>query len=158
MHLLCALGVYTGMRKNELANARWSWIDFKGRGRILIQNEGRFQTKSGKPRKISMSSRLRAILERYDEDGDRYILAPDNSPKKSTTQYRTDFTWAFDTVKEAAGVDWITPHKLRHTFASQHAIAGVSLYKIGTWLGHADMKATQIYAHLSPDDDDIDSF
>ena len=76
MHLLCALGVYTGMRKNELANARWSWIDFKGRGRILIQNEGRFQTKSGKPRKISMSSRLRAILERYDEDGDRYILAP----------------------------------------------------------------------------------
>ena len=41
-------------------------------------------------------------------------------------------------------------HEFRHTFASRLAQEGVSLYKICKWLGHADMKTTQIYAHFAP--------
>jgi len=59
-------------------------------------------------------------------------------------------------VCKQAGVPWVTPHVLRHTFASQLAMAGVSLYKISQWLGHSDFKTTQIYAHLQASDDDID--
>ena len=59
---------------------------------------------------------------------------------------------------KAAGVEWCTPHSLRHTFASQLAIKGVSLYKISKWLGHADFKTTQIYAHLQAHDEDINRF
>ncbi|MEW6238588.1 MAG: tyrosine-type recombinase/integrase [Candidatus Omnitrophota bacterium] len=53
-------------------------------------------------------------------------------------------------------MEGITPHVLRHTFASQLAIAGVSLYKVQTWLGHRDAATTQIYAHLQATDSDIE--
>jgi len=52
----------------------------------------------------------------------------------------------------------VTTHKLRHTFASQLAIGGVSIYKIKQWMGHSDIKTTEVYAHLSPEDDDINAF
>jgi len=65
---------------------------------------------------------------------------------------------AFKSVVVAAGVPWCTAHMLRHTFASQLAMAGVSLYKIKSWLGHASVTTTEIYAHLAPVDEDIDAF
>lgn len=156
LYMLVALGIFTGMRKNELINARWGWIDFKGGGRILVQSEGRFRTKSGRDRKIPLNTRLRGILEEHKGAPGEFIVYPD-MPEKSgaETVYRVDFTEAFRTVVKDAKLKDVTPHVLRHTFASQLAIAGVSLYKISTWLGHASIVTTQIYAHLAPDDDDI---
>lgn len=157
MYLLTALGIFTGMRKNELINARWGWIDFKGGGRILVQSAGRFRTKSGRDRKIPLNSRLRGILQEYQSDNPAEFIVYPNMPEKdgAETSYRVDFTEAFRTVVTTAGLADVTPHVLRHTFASQLAIAGVSIFKISAWLGHASVVTTQIYAHLSPDDDDI---
>jgi len=160
MHLIMALGVFAGLRKNEIVNARWSWVDFAGQGRILIQPEGRFTTKNGQARKVPMTARLRPILERYRaDDGAEFIIYPEQPEKTGTeTTYRVDFTEAFATVIRNAGLEAVTPHTLRHTFASQLAIAGVSLFKIQTWLGHSDPKTTLIYSHLCPEDSDIDRF
>lgn len=160
MHLLFAIGLFCGLRKNELINAKWNWIDFKGAGRVLVKSSGRFRTKCGKDRKVPLSKRLRPILERYAvHSPDGFILYPEQAEKDGTeTKYRVDFTDAFRRICKAAGVEWVTPHRLRHTFASQLAIAGVSIYKISNWMGHADVKTTMIYAHLSPDDDDINAF
>ena len=69
--------------------------------------------------------------------------------------YRYQFLSAFNTVAEAAGVEWVTPHILRHTFASQLAIKGVSIFKISKWLGHSDVKTTMIYAHLADYDEEV---
>jgi integrase len=158
MHLLIALGVYAGLRKNELINALWTWTDFTGSGRIFVQSNGTFKTKSGRDRKVPMNAKLRTILEGY-EKGDGFILYPEQEEREgSETTYRVDITRAFGKVSREAGLEWVTPHKLRHTFASQLAIAGVSLYKIGAWLGHRDVQTTQIYAHLSPEDEDINRF
>jgi site-specific recombinase XerD len=41
-------------------------------------------------------------------------------------------------------------HDLRHSFASFLAQSGVSLYVISKLLGHSDIKTTEIYAHLTP--------
>ena len=107
-----------------------------------------------------MSRRLKAILEEYRPDsGDAYVSYPSYPDKTgSGTSYRVDFTEAFRNVCRNTGLDWVTPHKLRHTFASRHAIAGTSIYKIKQWMGHSNIKTTEVYAHLSPDDEDIDSF
>jgi site-specific recombinase XerD len=104
-----------------------------------------------------LNSRLRGILQEYQSDNPAEFIVYPNMPEKdgAETSYRVDFTEAFRTVVTTAGLADVTPHVLRHTFASQLAIAGVSIFKISAWLGHASVVTTQIYAHLSPDDDDI---
>lgn len=49
-----------------------------------------------------------------------------------------------------AGLDrLVSPHVFRHTFASTKAEKGVSPYQLQQWLGHRDIKTTQIYVHMS---------
>jgi integrase/recombinase XerD len=42
----------------------------------------------------------------------------------------------------------ITPHSLRHMFATYKAEHGASPYQLQQWLGHANLNTTQIYVHL----------
>jgi site-specific recombinase XerD len=57
-------------------------------------------------------------------------------------------TYAFHETAKKAGLK-CRLHELRHTYASQRAMAGVDLYTLEELLGQKDIKATQIYAHLS---------
>ena len=43
----------------------------------------------------------------------------------------------------------ISPHSLRHTFATYKAERGVSPYVLREWLGHARLDTTQIYVHMA---------
>ena len=49
-----------------------------------------------------------------------------------------------------AGLPRIRLHDLRRSFASQLVMAGVPLVAVQQYLGHADMKMTMRYSHLSP--------
>jgi integrase len=67
-------------------------------------------------------------------------------------RYRFDFSCRFENYVAAKGVS-ITFHDCRRTFASLHAQAGTSLWKISKWLGD-DIETTQKnYAHLSEQSD-----
>ncbi len=55
---------------------------------------------------------------------------------------------------ERADVTRITFHELRHTFGTRMAAAGVPIRTVQHWMGHADIKTTQIYAHYSPTHDE----
>jgi integrase len=163
MHLVVALGVYAGLRKNEIINARWSWFTLEDGGRVHVANDDHFTTKSARDRQIPLKRELREILERYRAEqpelytDDAYVICPENAPKPHAKGlYRVNFSRAFKTVCKRAGLPGCTLHRLRHSFAAQYAQAGVSLYKIQHWLGHADPAVTQIYAHLAPQDRDID--
>lgn len=49
-----------------------------------------------------------------------------------------------------AGIEHVTPHRLRHVFGSNLADAGSSLDEIAALLGHASMRSSQVYVHPDP--------
>ena len=74
-------------------------------------------------------------------------------------RYRYEPRRAFKAACDAAEVSRATFQILRHTFGSQHAIAGVSIYKISKWMGHSSVDVTsRHYAGLQAYDEDIDRF
>jgi len=75
-------------------------------------------------------------------------------------EFRTlgwEFRDGFEELVIAAKLDVrvISPHAMRHTFASILAQRGVSLFKIAAWMGHSTAQVTELYAHLTAYDDDI---
>ncbi|WP_158095894.1 tyrosine-type recombinase/integrase [Cloacibacillus sp. An23] len=63
-----------------------------------------------------------------------------------------DWNSAFSKLVQAAGLDpKITWYNMRHDFASQLLMAGVSLYTVKELMCHKNITTTQVYAHLAPD-------
>ncbi len=55
--------------------------------------------------------------------------------------------------RRGAGIEKrITPHSLRHTFATHKARQGVNAFQLRDYLGHATVATTQLYVHLSQDE------
>lgn len=156
-HLFFAQCLYAGMRKDEAINARWEWYDLD-KGLIHVVEGHGWTPKTGN-RTLPLHSRLREILGQYGPpaDGQGYLVAPEKAWAKN--RYRFEIRKTFDAVTAAVETEGLTPHVLRHTFASQLAMAGVSLWKISQFLGHSTLRTTQIYAHLRPEgDEDIERF
>lgn len=153
-HLLVACGVYLGLRKAELNALTWANIDFEKKVAHVVNTED-FTTKSGKPRSIPICEELLAILNRYRHVGG-FVLAP-KKKYRGKARYRWEFRQGFVELVIDAKLDVrvISPHAMRHTFASILAQRGVSLFKIAAWMGHSTAQVTELYAHLTAYDDDI---
>jgi integrase len=63
----------------------------------------------------------------------------------------------FKQALDRAEVHRITFHELRHTFGTRMAAAGTPMRTLQYWMGHADSKTTQIYAHYQPSDQEADA-
>lgn len=159
LYQVIATAIFAGLRKRELGWLEWEDVDF-AQGIVLVRNKTKggasFTLKNYEARSVPLHGRLRAVLEearRGRTSG--FCFAPQTKPVPGR-RYRYDFRAAFERVVARAGLSGVTPHTLRHTFASRLVMAGVSIYKVSRWLGHKDLKTTLIYAHLAPRDQDID--
>ena len=144
VYLAIALMALAGLRKGETCYSRWDWIDWPHR-LLIVRNEEDFMTKNRKPRIISMHSQLMDILAAYRQEGGHILESTRTGEEKA--EYRADFKKAFQQVCALADIE-TTPHQLRHSFATRHAIAGTSLHVLAGWLGHSTTWVTQRYAHF----------
>jgi len=139
----------TGMRRGELVNLRVHDLDLP-RGILLIR-EG----KGKKDRDVMLSPRLLEELRSYWRSANpkpETYLFPGKGPHQNA-DVPIDSRSVFDAVQQAAkraGIDKrVHPHTLRHCFATHLLESGADLHTIQLLLGHADLKTTSRYLHMS---------
>lgn len=139
--------LYTGMRMGEIRFLKWESINFS-RDLITVHNHETFTTKSKRSRDIPLHSSLKEELINTRGKPDEYVFL--SKHRQYTKSLLSNNFKAV--VRKAKLNDKYHFHTLRHTFASWLVQAGVSIYEVSKLLGHADIKTTQIYAHLRSDD------
>ena len=147
-------GFDAGLRRNEIVEARVSWFDLKN-GLLHVRKSRTFQPKNKEERTIPLTKRFWRFLERFLKlrEGDKWVLRPE--VEKGKFRYRWDFRRPYTDFMQAQDLRWVTPHIMRHSFASNLATAGVSIFKIAEWLGDDVRVVQRTYAKLAPADGDI---
>ena len=140
----------TGVRVSELVGIKLLDID-KNNNSIKILGKGR------KERIVFFGSYARDILDLYLKDGRRkilkdhqsdYLFLNKNGNKLSARYVRV----IINKVVSHCGIEYhISPHTLRHTFATDMLNAGADLMSVKELLGHSSLNTTSIYTHVSQD-------
>lgn len=150
-HAFFATALQTGMRLGELIALEWGDLDL-ARAQVHVQRSksdgGQTTTpKSGHGRVIPLPSTLVAVLGEHPRHLGSDLVFP-----APTGKHRSPGVPAkpLNYVQKVAGLPPLSVHDLRHSYASQLVMAGVPLKAVQEYLGHADIKTTMRYAHLSP--------
>ncbi len=163
LRVLVLTAAMTGLRQSELLGLRWRDVDW-GAQRIRVRNtftrgehSSRGKSDLSTRRSVPMADRVVAELDRWSR---RSLYTSETSlvfahPQSGNPLDRAKVTRRFQAACVEAGVRAITFHELRHTFATRMAAQGVPLRKLQEWLGHADIKTTQIYMHYAPDEHEV---
>lgn len=144
-------GFHTGMRKLEIVEAVPEWFNLSART-VEIRQTPTFRPKDRDARTVPLTDQFAEFLKRWGL-GAPYVLQPDVVQGKH--RYRFDFRRAFADYMKAEGVPWISPHVMRHSFASICAAKGIDIYRIASWLGDDVRVVQRHYAKLRPDDREI---
>ena len=138
----------TGLRVSELVNLKMENIDFE---QDIIRTYG----KGNKERVIPIGEYAKVYLEKYLNEyryqmlkhGNNEYVFLNNHGKNMTRQ---GFFKIIKSIASDAGINKeISPHILRHSFASHLLKHGADLRTIQELLGHSNVSTTQIYTHIS---------
>lgn len=116
--------------------------------KLLIHGKG------AKERMVPIHDTARATLDKWlalrDDDKSKYVF-PSNAKSGHIT--RDGFFKILKKCAVLSGIDpkRVSPHVLRHSFASHLLAGGANLRAIQTMLGHEDISTTQIYTHVAPE-------
>ena len=143
---LCLELLYgAGLRVSELCALKWRDIDFSRNAATIVG-------KGNKTRFCPFGENAGDLLKKWrgefalSTDSNAYIL---HTPQKKP-MYPRFVQRALARYLAVAGLPAnITPHKLRHTFATHLVNGGVDLRALQEMLGHASLSTTQIYTHLN---------
>lgn len=134
-----------GLRVAEIASLTVHDIDSE-RMVILVR-----RGKGHKDRIVALSPLLLAILREYwREDRPEEVLFPGRDRKRSITT--SAIRRICKRAAHDAGIDRrVSPHTLRHAFATHHLEAGTDLRTLQVLLGHSDLTTTSRYLYVSTD-------
>ena len=132
----------SGLRRSELLNLKLSDVDSK---RMLIRVE---DSKGNKDRLTLLSKTtlndLRVYFKEYRPK--TYLFEGKNGKKYSAQSVLKIVTYAAEKARISARV---TPHILRHSFATHLLESGTDIRQIQVLLGHSSTKTTEIYTHVA---------
>ena len=140
----------SGLRVSELTSLRLPMLNLN-RGAVTVMGKG------AKERMVPMGDQATELLEKYLREG-RPELLPEGAQSSDTlfpgragkpiTRQAFWYRIKHYAARSGLNVD-ITPHGLRHAFATHLVNRGANLRIVQTLLGHSDMSTTQIYTHVA---------
>jgi integrase/recombinase XerD len=137
----------TGLRRAELCRLKVSDVDSK---RMMVRVE---QGKGGIDREVPLSQTLLGTLREYYRwmKPETYLFPGTVNGWRADKPVTEKMAWqAVHEARIRAGITkHVTPHTLRHCFATHLLESGADLRSIQMMLGHSDIEATAIYLHLS---------
>ena len=139
----------TGCRISEMTAVKWGQIDFD-RGTLIVTGKGSKDRLVilGRPALAALSE-----LRKKTEEIDPALAADAADVFRSRRKIRASARFVQRRMKrylaEAGLPTDVTPHKLRHSFATHLLDAGADLRSVQEMLGHASLSTTQIYTHVS---------
>lgn len=130
--------VLTGCRLSEIQTLKWEYVT----AAYLELPD----TKTG-ARRIPLPPAAQAILQALPRERDNpYVIAG-----ALPGHHVTDLQKPWRRIRARAGLDDVRIHDLRHTYASNAVMQGMSLPMVGKLLGHTQIQTTMRYAHLADD-------
>lgn len=138
----------SGLRVSELVGLKVSDVNLESG---FVRTFG----KGAKERLVPIGEKAREAVEEYLSGERLSLLKGKNLPHlflnfRGTALTRQGFWKIIKKYAKTAGIKkTITPHSLRHSFASHLLEAGADLRAVQVMLGHADIATTQIYTHVS---------
>jgi site-specific recombinase XerD len=117
------------------------WWD---RGQIFVK-----KGKNRKDRVVPFSGVLKELLRKYFDEYKPIYWLFEGQDKKHTYSERSVQKVVTNAAKKAGINKHVTPHTLRHCFATHLMDEGTEVRYIQELLGHADIKTTLIYTHVT---------
>jgi integrase/recombinase XerD len=147
-HRTMLLTLYgAGLRRSELCQLKVSHIDSP---RMVLRVE---RGKGGVDREVPLSPTLLTALREYYRwmRPQTYLFPGTKDGWRTDKPITSKVVWeAVRFAARAAGIDRrVSPHTLRHSYATHLLEAGADLRTIQVLLGHADLSHTTVYLHLS---------
>lgn len=153
MFLTAAL---TGLRQSELLGLEWRDVDFVAK-RVRVQRsyvrgnlgqpKSRYSSRSV-PMAPPVAVALRRHLERSQHQDREHLVF--GNPRTGKALSSSAIDQRFKKTLRAAKVREVRFEDLRHTFGTRLAAGGVPIRTIQEWMGHEDIRTTQIYAAYEP--------
>lgn len=144
--LVLLVGLLLGLRVSEIAHLRIEHVDLDERTVLVEQGKG------SKDRVVPIPVRLVGTLAAWIGRRAHGWLFP--SPRSGGPLTERALHKLVVRTARRAGVDRIpvSPHKLRHTYASSALKRGANLRIVQQLLGHASIGTTEIYTHVDVED------
>jgi integrase/recombinase XerD len=137
----------TGLRVSELINLRFSDIDLKNSFLRIIG-------KGSKERLVPFGNKSKFFTDTYLKKRKPCLTVCDHIfiSRLGKKLSRIEFWRQLKNIAKNAGINKnITPHTLRHSFASHMLKGGADIRFVQEMLGHVSITTTQIYTHLDRD-------
>lgn len=133
----------SGLRASEVINLSWNDIDFE---RNLIHLK---LAKGSKDRIVMLSPKVKKNLKRLDIERTSLVFKTSRNSKYSLRSVEL----IVKNAAKKAGIDnKVTPHTLRHSFATHLLERGIDIRYIRDLLGHSNIQTTMVYTKVSNKD------